>query len=57
MDKKGEILMKDTLNKNLWIVALALCLLSALSYKAMEAEKCIEADFRSFKVGDCVDQH
>ena len=45
--------MKDLLSKNSWIIALALCFLFLVSYKAIEVGACIETDFKSFKVGIC----
>ena len=45
--------MKNILNTNVWIIALALCFLTLLAYRAIETGNCVEADFKSFKAGAC----
>jgi hypothetical protein len=40
---------------NNWILVLSLLLFSFLGYRAIETGKCIEADFKSIKVGVCSD--
>ena len=48
--------MKNIIDKNIWIIAFALALLTLLAYKAIETGNCVETDFKSFKAGACVDQ-
>jgi len=45
--------MKAFLKSNVWIIALALCLLSFLANRAIETDNCVEVDLQSFRAGAC----
>ena len=45
--------MKNFFNVNSWIIALAICSIAFLGYKAIETGNCVEADLKSFRAGAC----